>query len=360
MINQIDIDPIYFILLLIIGAFGLTYYMIPKIIKVVNHKELMEHPNQRSSHVSLTPTFGGISFFMVLVFTLMLIYESNTGNLSLKIISALTILLFTGLKDDLVVISYKSKLLGQISAITVFLFSTEFYKINFHGFVGIYEFDVILGFLFVGFIMLAIINSFNLIDGIDGLSALIAIIALIFYGIIFYLLGESFYFNICAVLSGSLFAFLRFNFSLSKKIFMGDTGSLIIGFVVSILTVKFLTLNSLELNEINIIPHNTIFVIISILIFPVFDTLRVIIVRAKSKKHLLLADKNHIHHLLLDLGFSHKKSSLIISLSSILFTILFIYLAMIIENIWIISGVFVISFSLLFGTFFYLSKNKTE
>ncbi len=344
--------------ILLVCTFLLTYFLIPKIIKVVNHKSLMDSPNARSSHKHLTPTFGGASFFAILIITLLLIQMLDLNNLSLNITAGLTILLFTGLKDDLVVISAKAKLLGQFIAVILFLFNTSFYEINLHGFLSIYETGPYVGYVVTVFIMLSIINAFNLIDGIDGLAASIGIISLVMYAVIFFFLKEYYFILICASLIGSLLAFLRFNLSSKKKIFMGDTGSLIIGFIVSVMTIKFLTADQVSLIELSFIPQNSIFVACSILIFPLFDTIRILMVRISNKKHPLLADKNHIHHVLLDHGNSHIKTSILISSFSLLFSLLFIYLTTQISNIWLILGLFSVSYLIFLAIFFKLSISR--
>ena len=343
-----------------LATFVLTYYMIPKIINVVNHKKLMDFPNQRSSHIHLTPTFGGVSFFITLVLTLLLIQELDNNNLSLNFIAGLTILLFTGLKDDLVVISPQSKLLGQLLAISVFLFNSEMYKINLYGLFGVYETGMILGILITVFIMIAIINAFNLIDGIDGLAAAIGITSLSIFTVIFYFLQDYYLSLICISLIGSLMAFLRYNLSSKKKIFMGDTGSLIIGFVISAMTLKFLTLDIKSLNTLLFIPQNSIFIVSSILIFPLFDTIRVLIVRFIKKKNLFLSDKNHTHHALLNLGNSHIKSSFLISIVSLISSLILIYLSIKIDNTWILVGIFALTFILFFGIFYKSTFKETQ
>lgn len=343
---------------ILLGTFLLTYYLIPKIINVVNHKKLMDFPNERSSHIKLTPTFGGASFFMILVLVLLIIQEFDQDNLSLNIIAGLTVLLFIGLKDDLVIISPRSKLLGQLFASFVFLYNTDFGNINLHGFFGVYEVGAYVGILLAILVMLAIINAFNMIDGIDGLAAGIGMISLCIYSVIFYSLGNYFLVSICVALVGSLIAFLRFNLSSKRKIFMGDTGSLIIGFVAAIMTMKFLTLDANSLKQLTFIPQNSIFVVCSILVFPLLDTLRILIVRINNKKHPLLADRNHIHHVLLDLGNSHIKASLIISSFTLIFSVGFIYLTTQITNLWLITCIFFFSFFLFIGIFFKLSLTK--
>jgi len=344
--------------ILLACTFILTYYLIPKIINVVKYRSLMDSPNERSSHKRLTPTFGGASFFAILIITLLLIQLLDVDSLSLNITAGLTILLFTGLKDDLVVISARAKFTGQCIAVVFFLFNTGFYEINLHGFLGIYETGPYLGYVFTSFIILSIINAFNLIDGVDGLAASIGIISLSMYAVIFYFLQEFYYILICASLIGSLLAFLRFNLSSKKKIFMGDTGSLIIGFIVSVMTIKFLSVDQGSLRELRFIPQNSIFVACSILIFPLFDTIRILMVRISKKKHPLLADKNHIHHVLLDHGNSHIKTSIIISSFSLLFSLLFIYLTTQITNIWLILGLFSVSYLIFLAIFFRLSINR--
>jgi len=323
--------------IILVCTFLLTYFLIPKIINVVNHKNLMDSPNERSSHKHLTPTFGGASFFVILIITLLLIQMLDLNNLSLNIIAGLTILLVTGLKDDLVVISPQAKLLGQFIAVCFFLFNTSFYEINLYGFLGIHETGPYVGYIFTIFIMLSIINAFNLIDGIDGLAASIGIISLSMYAVIFFFLREFYYILICASLVGSLLAFLRFNLSSRKKIFMGDTGSLIIGFIVAVMTIKFLTTDQSSLLELSFIPQNSIFVACSILIY-----------------------KNHIHHVLLDHGNSHIKTSILISSFSLLFSVLFIYLSTRISNIWLIIGLFLVSYLIFTAVFFKLSINRKE
>lgn len=346
------------LLIFLLGNFIITYVLIPKIINVVNHKELMDSPNARSSHKTLTPTFGGISFFVVLVFTLLLIRDLSIQEFSLNIISSLTVLLFIGLKDDLVVISNTSKLLGQILAIGLLFFQTNLHEINLHGLLGFYEITGVLGYVVSGFIVLSLVNAFNLIDGIDGLAASIGSIVLSFFAMAFYLTDHLFFVVVCVTLIGSLLAFLRFNLSSNKKIFMGDTGSQIIGFIVGLLTIKILTLDSSAIASLQIIPSNLGVILAAIMAFPIFDTLRILVFRISQKKSPLKADKNHIHHFLISKGLSHKKSSFIISGVSILFSLLFIYLGAIIAPTGLLLGLFLFSFVVLYLLIFKFSRAK--
>lgn len=358
MVDFIEKHIIVSLILLFSSTFLFTYYLIPRIIKLVNYKHLMDTPNHRSSHKELTPTFGGIAFYIILVFTLLLINDMDGSKISLNIIASLSILLFIGLKDDLVVISYKAKLLGQLFSVLVFLYTTGLYQINFHGFLGLYELGFWLGSMISILISLSIINALNLIDGIDGLASATGIIILSLFAIIFFTIQNYYFAIICVSFIGSLLAFLRFNLSSRKKIFMGDTGSLIIGFTVSVLTLKFLTLDKAIIQQINFIPHNSMFVILSILVFPMFDMFRIIMVRISKNKHPLLADKNHTHHVLLDLGNSHRKTSLIICVISFILSILLIYLTTIIDNSWVLALIFVVTFCVFMWIFFKLSLKR--
>lgn len=339
-------------------TFITTYLIIPLIIKVVNHKQLLDQPNHRSSHTQLTPTFGGISFYLSLIMVLLFINSLQESLVTINIVAGLSILLFIGLKDDMVVISYKAKLIGQFLASIVFLYNSTFYQINFHGFLGIESIGVISGTILSILILLTIINAFNLIDGVDGLAGSTGISVFSIFGILFYITGHIYYTFICITLVGSLLAFLRFNFSSKKKIFMGDTGSLILGFIAGVLTLKFLGLKTETLVDINFIPRNGFFVVLAILIFPLFDLFRILMVRISNRKHPLLADKNHIHHVLLDHGNSHLKTSLLISSFSLIFSILMIYLTTIIDNTLILSFIIIILYFIFLAFFFKLATSN--
>jgi UDP-N-acetylmuramyl pentapeptide phosphotransferase/UDP-N-acetylglucosamine-1-phosphate transferase len=175
--------------------------------------------------------------------------------------------------------------------------------------------------------MLTIINSYNLIDGIDGLASVVGIVIMVIYTTIFYLTQEYFFALLAITVNACLMAFLGFNLSSDKKIFMGDTGSLIVGFVISILTLKFLALNPGDYTELPFLLENAPLIAISILIVPLFDTARVFTIRIANKKGPFSPDRNHTHHVLIDYwGLSHKQASFIIGCFNLLFVMLFIVL----------------------------------
>ncbi|WP_299430969.1 MraY family glycosyltransferase [uncultured Maribacter sp.] len=313
--------------LIFIGSFLLVYLTIPKVIKVVEYKRLMDDPNQRSSHKNRTPTLGGVSFFFTLVFALFFIESWAVTQEAIYIIPGLTILFIVGLKDDLVVISPGAKLLAQAFAVAFILANPSFTITSLNGFLNVNEIPYYLYLGIAGFMMLTIINSYNLIDGIDGLASIVGIVIMVLYTTIFYLTGEYFFALLSITLNASLMAFLGFNLSSDKKIFMGDTGSLIVGFIISILTLKFLALGPESYTEMPFLLENAPLIAISILIVPLFDTARVFTIRIANKKGPFSPDRNHTHHVLIDYwGLSHKQASFIIGCFNLLFVMLFIVL----------------------------------
>jgi len=301
---------------------------------VVEFKRLMDSPNERSSHSMRTPTLGGVSFFYTLVFALFFINGRDTFGEAMYIIPGLTILFIVGLKDDLVAISPGAKLIAQICAIAFILANPSFAIESLNGFLNINEIPYYLYLGIAGFMMLTIINSYNLIDGIDGLASIVGMVIMVIYTTIFYLTGEYFFALISITMNACLMAFLGFNLSSDKKIFMGDTGSLIVGFVISILTLKFLALRPDSYSELPFLLENAPLIAIGILIVPLFDTARVFAIRIANKKGPFSADRNHTHHVLIDYwGLSHKQASFIIGCFNLLFVMLFIVLGSTAKNL---------------------------
>ncbi|MBT8183486.1 MAG: undecaprenyl/decaprenyl-phosphate alpha-N-acetylglucosaminyl 1-phosphate transferase [Eudoraea sp.] len=335
-----------------IGAFLLTYLTIPKIIKVVEYKRLMDDPNQRSSHSIKTPTLGGVAFFYTLIFALFFIGDRGEFNEAMYIIPGLTILFIIGIKDDLVVLSPGSKLIAQIVAISFILVNDSFIIDSLNGFLNINEIPYYLHLFIGGFIMLTIINSYNLIDGIDGLASVVGIVIMIIYTTIFYMTGEYFFALISITLNAILMAFFGFNISANKKIFMGDTGSLIVGFGISILTLKFLALKPESYTDLPFLLENAPIIAISILIVPLFDTARVFAIRLANKRAPFSPDRNHVHHVLIDFwGLSHKQASFIIGCFNLIFVVLFIILGSTARNFGMV--VMLVSVVVLLGYIFF-------
>ncbi len=296
---------------LFLGTFCITFYLIPKVLWVSKEKNLMAEVVGRSAHTTETPSFGGVAFFITLVLVLSLIQSLRLNYVGNHLIAAITILFMVGLKDDLVVSTARVKLFGQIAAACFVVFSPEMHLTNLYGFWGIYEIPEVLGLFLTTFLIIALINAYNLIDGIDGLAALVGIAISITFGVVFYLTKHPYFVLISVSLAGILCAFLRFNFSRGvRKIFMGDSGSLIVGLMIAFLCIKFLVMEPFApLMKLSYEPSSRVLFVGCILFIPVFDTLRVILLRLFKGNSPFSADKEHAHHIMLDLGLSHKRAS---------------------------------------------------
>ena len=169
------------------------------------------------------------------------------------------------------------------------------------------------------FTYVVVVNSFNLIDGVDGLAGSLGILTTTIFGTFFWINGQTAHAIMAFTLTGSLISFLIYNFP-PAKIFMGDTGSLLVGLMNSILVIKFINFADSAL-----IPYpvlSTPALGFAILIIPLFDTLRVFSIRIFSRRSPFSPDRNHIHHLLLDMGLSHKQTTLICLTASITFIVI--------------------------------------
>jgi len=307
-------------------SYVISRRMIPLIIETVHYKKLMDHPNERSSHSEVTPTLAGVAFFGSLIIGIFLIHYFYEKDISFNIIAALTVLFFLGLKDDLMVLSSKTKVFSQTVAIVFILFCPELQITSFHGFFGLTEVPLWLVIPLSYFIVLYIINAYNLIDGIDGLAGILGIVFTFIFAVFFFMAGEYFYALLSIIIVGFLLAFLRYNLSKKKKIFMGDTGSMIVGFMLGLLTLKLLALSTEQFAMIRIKPQNIFIVTLSILFFPMIDVIRVIIVRLVNGTGAFSADRRHMHHVFIDKGLPHIQATFTFAMSNILAFII-IYLS---------------------------------
>lgn len=323
----------------------------PRIIGVVTYKRLMSDPNERSSHSEKVPSLGGIAFFIVVTLGLYFIQSWDKYDISMSILPGLLILFVIGLKDDLVVLSPRTKIIAQLMAVSFLLYHPSFQIHHLHNFFGIEEVSLFVTVPLAAFVALFIINAFNLIDGIDGLAAMIGIVIFGVYAFLFFMLDLHYFMAICLVVMGTLAAFLRFNLSSSKKIFMGDTGSLIIGFLIAAATIRLFGVDPMVLKKMPFQLENLPIIVVAVLIIPVFDTARVFTVRLLNRKTPFSADRNHIHHLLIDyLHLSHKEASIFLSIVNILFFLIFLILGVNLDNVilflalLVLIGVFVYFF----------------
>lgn len=292
------------------GAFFITYMVIPVIINVSHLKHLCDEPgDQRKLHIRSTPNLGGVAIFAALFITFALSSYATKPWIP-YLAAGLTILFFSGLKDDILVISPLKKLLLQMAAVGVLLWGHGPIITDLGGVFGFHQISLWSGIVLTFFTMIVVVNAYNLIDGIDGLAGGIGVIATAFFSWWFWQADMMSHAVLALTMVGSLLAFLRYNFQ-PASIFMGDTGSQIVGYVLAFLAVSFVDAG---LSSAGTIPFsNTVPVmVLSILIVPLYDTLRVFMIRAFSGNSPFQPDRLHVHHQLLDLGFSHRTACYII------------------------------------------------
>lgn len=289
------------------------------IIYFVKLKNLMDDPVERSMHDCQTPTLGGVGIFIS--FSISLILWGMLTPLSqvelirlLSIVVGCIILLFLGIKDDLIGFTPLKKLIVQVFAAVIVVGITDLKLTSLEGLFGIYELPYAVSVTLTIFIFAFITNAYNLIDGIDGLAGAIGLIATISFAVFFCVNENLLLILVSLVLVGSLVGFLRFNLSKKHKIFMGDSGTMFIGFLLSYMAFYFLMVNGQENRDL-VLPNGIIFVL-AVLSFPILDTLRIFIVRIKVGKSPFMADKNHIHHRLLSLGLGHRQASFWIAITN--------------------------------------------
>ena len=302
-------------IILTIGAFIIGFILvmisIPPIIRVANAKRLFEPFEERKIHTKIVPPMGGVAIFIGFTLSSIIATDGISFDALKYIIASVIIMFFIGLKDDLMNISARKKLMVQIFAAVILITLGNVRFTNLHGILGTEEIGYVTSLILSIFAMVVIINAFNLIDGIDGLASALAMLAATAFGIWFYIAGNTQFAILSFALVGSLAGFFIYNvFGHKNKLFMGDTGSLIIGLVISALVVNFnqFNIDNSIVNAVEAAPA----VSFAIIIVPLVDTLRVMTIRIMNKKSPFLADNNHIHHRLLELVPSHLKVTLII------------------------------------------------
>jgi UDP-GlcNAc:undecaprenyl-phosphate GlcNAc-1-phosphate transferase len=313
------------LILVFLTAFAVVLYSTPALIKVAVLKRLIDVPTEeRKVHKRAVPTIGGIIIYAATLFSFSLwyniddlheydqIYESVK---EFKILVATSLVLFfVGVKDDIIGTSPVKKLFANILVGLILVLMGDIRITGLHGVFGVNEIPH-WGSVFLSlFTYIVVVNAMNLIDGVDGLAAGIGFIAASAFGTWFIFANEYTLASLSFSLSGALLGFLIFNFS-PAKIFMGDSGSLIIGMFICVLSIKLIEYPLTRLDAFWVRVSNPI-VVVAALAYPLTDTLRIFIIRAAKGQSPFAADKNHLHHRLLDCGYSHVKTVIIIYLFS--------------------------------------------
>ncbi|MHA7943031.1 glycosyltransferase family 4 protein [Formosa sp. 3Alg 14/1] len=292
-----------------------AFLAFPTIIFIAHAKQLVDVPDKRSVHSKTVPTLGGIGIFFAVAIVLTLCGAFLDAKLLMPIVGALIILFFLGVKDDILILSPKKKMLGQIIAALMVILITDIRITTFSGILGLEDLPYFISIGFTLFVFILIINAYNLIDGLDGLAGSVGLLVSMFYGFLFFNMQEMSLTVVSLALVGALIPFLYFNFSKVRKIFMGDTGSMVVGFLLAFQSVAFISIN--QLNPMAQFHLNAPIIVLAILFFPLLDTLRIFYVRVVIlKKHPFSPDKNHIHHHMLQLGLKHWQVTLVISIAS--------------------------------------------
>jgi len=303
-------------LLASITAFLITYISVPAIIKLSDEKGLYDEPDgSRKDHKHQIPALGGIAIFGGFVITSTFFLDFGKNPELGYAFSAITILFFTGLKDDIIPLTPKKKFIAQLLTVAIIIFKCDIRLTNMYGVLGVEEISYFWSVLLSGVTLLGIINAFNLIDGINGLAGGLAVIISATFGILFWQMNQVNLAIFAFAMGGAVGGFLVFNFQ--NKIFMGDTGSLTIGLISGIFSMKFIELS----HETNFLFKPTFAPVFAfaILIIPLFDTLRVISIRLFNRKSPFHGDRNHVHHFLIDIGFSHLQASVILYVVNLFF-----------------------------------------
>jgi UDP-GlcNAc:undecaprenyl-phosphate/decaprenyl-phosphate GlcNAc-1-phosphate transferase len=336
-------------------AFIITFFAIPVIIQVAKDKKLFDEPDERKVHKKVIPTLGGLGIFAGFIIATLMGVPSGTATELQYFAAASIVIFFLGIKDDILVISASKKFIGQLIAAGIIIKFGGVRITDMHGFLGMNQIPPVASVVLSLFTIIVITNSFNLIDGVDGLAGSLGVLTTLVFGTYFFYAGQLTYGVMAYALAGSILAFLIYNFS-PAKIFMGDTGSLLLGLVNSILVIKFINIAG---NAVSSFPVEAAPAIgFAILMIPLFDTLRVFTIRILDRRSPFSPDRNHVHHFLLDMGLNHR----MVTITCVLANIAFIGLAYFLSNLgttMVICILLAVAF-IFIGVIFYYSRIKNK
>jgi UDP-GlcNAc:undecaprenyl-phosphate/decaprenyl-phosphate GlcNAc-1-phosphate transferase len=283
-------------------SFIITFLAVPVILQVAEKKKLYDIPDERKVHTRPVASLGGVGIFGGFLLAALLSIQGYLNPEFQYFFAAALVIFFLGLKDDLMILSATKKFIGQIIAASILI---HLGKIRLDSMYGLFGFETVpegFGLALSYLTIIVVINSFNLIDGVDGLAASLGILTMLVFGVYFFAVGYQAYALLSFAMAGSLVAFMIFNHH-PARIFMGDSGSLMIGLVNAILVIKFINVAHDPLVSLPI--TSSVAIGFAILIVPLLDTLRVFSIRIINGRSPFTPDRNHVHHLLLDRGLSH-------------------------------------------------------
>lgn len=328
--EEIKLYNVIIIVIACVISIIIEMMLLPRVIYIAKKKRLFDLPDKRKKHSCPIPRLGGITFTPVILlvglFSLFLRFRFQIWDEELffyripeilLLVCGLLVIYLLGAKDDLVGVSFKKKFTIQFLA-SLCIVGSGVYIDNLYGLFGIHQIPDIIGVLLsIGLIMFTT-NAINLIDGADGLASGIALVALVMYGILFGLYGMWTYAGIAFIMIGLLIPFFYYNFfHPTRKIFMGDTGSLTLGYMLAFMVLRLVKYPP----SVEIVPSGLLLLVLVALFIPLFDALKVMCVRISMGRGPFSPDRNHIHHKLIDLGLSKKKTVFVVVLTGVLLII---------------------------------------
>ncbi len=312
---------ILYVLIPIVIAAIAVLFIHPQLVKIALLKSIVDRPNARRLNRKPVPVLGGAGvFFGILLSVSALSFLTDTAILYI-IFAAMSLMLYTGIIDDILNIRSTTKFLLQILAVCILMFLGG-YKINdLHGLWGIHELPNYVSYPLTVIACVGIINSINLIDGVDGLSSGFGIFTSTLLGVFFLHSGEPTFTILAFATAGAMIPFFMHNvFGRKYKMFIGDGGTLTLGIIFSVFVLEILSLKYEHINIEGIVSFS-----LAVFSIPVFDTLRVMTTRIAHKKSPFLPDKTHLHHMFIDMGYSHAMTTVhMLSLNIIIIIIWFI------------------------------------
>jgi UDP-N-acetylmuramyl pentapeptide phosphotransferase/UDP-N-acetylglucosamine-1-phosphate transferase len=316
------------LILTILTSFFIVLFATPVFIKIAYIKKLFDVPGEdRKLHKNIIPSMGGIMIFAGVMFSFTLFFPADQVHDFKYLIPCAIVLFFVGVKDDIIGTAPVKKLIAHLIVAFIMVLMADIRLSSLHGLLGVREIPYAASVLLSVFTYIVIVNAFNLIDGVDGLAGGVGFLVSIAFGIWFYLSGDEVYGVLAFSLAGAILGFLRYNFN-PAKIFMGDSGSLLIGFLIAVMAIELVEYDKSILPERVLIVSKPLLAM-TILVIPLLDTARIFIYRAAKGMSPFRADKNHIHHKLMFLGFGHR-GTVVILLS---FNIVFIAILFAIRNL---------------------------
>ncbi|MFN5170109.1 MAG: glycosyltransferase family 4 protein [Cyclobacteriaceae bacterium] len=299
-------------------SFLIAFLFLPVVIKLLGQWKLFDSPGEHKIHSTYTPSMGGIAILLGAALSLLMGLPLQQWLAMKFFFIALLIMFLIGLRDDVLALSPRQKLFSQFLPIVILVVLDQTNLTSFYGFLSEAPLPTAISWLLTFFVIVIVSNAYNLIDGVDGLAGTVGVVALGFFGIWFWGVGDATLSLIALCFVGSLLAFLVFNWQPSK-IFMGDTGALTVGLLLVYFAIKFINSNFA-------LPaghawrfESSVSTAVCVLIVPLFDTLRVIIIRLRKLQSPFRADRNHLHHQFLQLGFSHSRVVLVLALINLIF-----------------------------------------